>query len=65
MKLIELVFSIYKENKVFLTDLNTFNNHFKKCYAQVKIKPYYIKYIFNKYKSKFFNLNLDEILQFG
>ena len=25
-----LIFNICKENKAFLTDLNTFNNHFKK-----------------------------------
>ena len=59
-----LIFNICKENKAFLTDLNTFNNYFKNCYEHVKIKPFHMKYIFYKYKSKCFNLNLEDILEY-
>ena len=62
-----LVLSICKENKSFLSSLKSFESTFKKLYEinNFSLKLYHIKYIFEKYKKLYFPKLLDEIYEYS
>ena len=53
-------------NKKYLVDLNTFSKKFKKYYDQKKfnLKPYHLKYLYQKYNKTCNNLNLDNLFEY-
>ena len=53
-------------NKKYLVDLNTFNKKFKKYYKNKKftLKPYHLKYLYQKYNKICNNLNLDNLFEY-
>ncbi len=63
----ELMLNECKENKIYLSKQSKFIRTFKRFYAEnsIDIKPFHLKYLFNKYKKICYPKTIDEIFEYS
>jgi len=63
----ELILIECKENKIYLSEQSKFIRTFKKFYVEnsIDVKPYHLKYLYNKYKKICYPNTIDEIFKYS